>query len=139
MTKHRKRRTSTAAPRQRRRAPRRARRPRGPLSEKKNIALLTRELNEALEQQAATSDVLRVIASSPGELQPVFEAILANATRLCGAKFGTLYLCDADAFRAAAFHNAPAGFIEARKDKLLRPGPDSTLGQDTEAVLILSD
>src|SRR5215472_904799 len=129
MTKHRKRRTSTAAPRQRRRAPRRARRPRGPLSEKKNIALLTRELNEALEQQAATSDVLRVIASSPGELQPVFEAILANATRLCGAKFGTLYLCDGDAFRAAAFHNAPAAFIEARKDKLLRPGPDTSLGQ----------
>src|SRR5215831_14741400 len=129
MTKHRRRRTSTAAPRQRRRAPRRSRRPRGPLSEKKNIALLTHELNEALEQQAATSEVLRVIASSPGELQPVFEAILANATRLCGAKFGTLYLCDADAFRAAAFHNAPAGFIEARKDKLLRPGPDSTLGQ----------
>src|SRR5262252_4659917 len=129
MTKHRKRRTSTAAPRQRRRAPRRARRPRGPLSEKKNIALLTHELSEAREQQAATSEVLRVIASSPGELQPVFEAILANATRLCGAKFGTLYLCDGDAFRAAAFHNAPAAFIEARKDKLLRPGPDTSLGQ----------
>jgi len=129
MTKHRRRRTSTAAPRQRRRAPRRTRRPRGPLSEKKNIALLTHELNEALEQQAATSEVLRVIASSPGELQPVFEAILANATRLCGAKFGTLYLCDGDAFRAAAFHNAPAAFIEARKDKLLRPGPDTSLGQ----------
>src|SRR5262249_26243413 len=99
------------------------------LSEKKNIALLTRELNEALEQQAATSEVLRVIASSPGELQPVFEAILANATRLCGAKFGTLYLCDGDAFRAAAFHNAPAAFIDARKDKLLRRGPDPTRGQ----------
>jgi GAF domain-containing protein len=129
MTKHRRRRTSTAAPRQRRRAPRRSRRPRGPLSEKKNIALLTHELSEAREQQAATSEVLRVIASSPGELQPVFEAILANATRLCGAKFGTLYLCDGDAFRAAAFHNAPAAFIEARKDKLLRPGPDTSLGQ----------
>jgi len=128
MTKHRRRRTSTAAPRQRR-PPRRSRRPRAPLSEKENIALLTRELNEALEQQAATSEVLRVIASSPGELQPVFEAILANATHLCGAKFGTLYLCDGDAFRAAAFHNAPAAFIEARKDKLLRPGPDTTVGQ----------
>src|SRR5215813_12727458 len=128
MTKHRKRRTSTAAPRQRRRAPRRVRRPRGSDTEKKNIALLTRELNEALEQQAATSEVLRVIASSPGELQPVFEAILANATRLCGAKFGTLYLCDGDAFRAAAFHNAPPAFVDARKDKLLHPGPGTTLG-----------
>jgi GAF domain-containing protein len=122
MTKHRRRRTSAAPPRHRRRAPRRS------LSEKKNTALLTRELSEAREQQAATSEVLRVISSSPGDLQPVFAAILANATRLCGAKFGTLYLCDGDAFRAAAFHNAPPAFIEARKGKLLRPGPGTTLG-----------
>jgi GAF domain-containing protein len=128
MTKHRRKRTSAAAARRRRRAPHRSRRPRGPLSEKKNIALLTRELSEAREQQAATSEVLRVISSSPGELQPVFAAILANATRLCGAKFGTLYLCDGDAFRAAAFHNAPPAFIGARKGKLLRPGPGTTLG-----------
>jgi signal transduction histidine kinase/CheY-like chemotaxis protein len=89
----------------------------------------TRDLSEALEQQTATSEVLRIISSSPGDLQPVFEAILSNATRLCGANFGTLYLCDGDAFRAAAFHNAPAAFIEARKNKLLRPGPGTTLGQ----------
>jgi signal transduction histidine kinase/CheY-like chemotaxis protein len=88
----------------------------------------TRELSEALEQQTATSEVLRIISSSPGDLQSVFEAILSNATRLCGANFGTLYLCDGDAFRAAAFHNAPAAFIEARKNKLLRPGPGTTLG-----------
>jgi signal transduction histidine kinase/CheY-like chemotaxis protein len=88
----------------------------------------TRDLSEALEQQTATSEVLRIISSSPGDLQPVFQAILSNATRLCGANFGTLYLCDEDAFRAAAFHNAPAAFIEARKNKLLRPGPDTTLG-----------
>jgi signal transduction histidine kinase/CheY-like chemotaxis protein len=88
----------------------------------------TRDLSEALEQQTATSEVLRVISGSPGDLQPVFQAILANATRLCGAKFGTLYLCDGDAFRAAAFHNAPVAFVEARKDKLLRPGPGTTLG-----------
>jgi signal transduction histidine kinase/CheY-like chemotaxis protein len=93
------------------------------------VRLRTRDLSEALERQTATSEVLRVISSSPGDLQPVFQAILANATRLCGAEFGTLYLCDEDAFRAAAFHNAPAAFIEARKDKLLRPGPRTTLGQ----------
>jgi signal transduction histidine kinase/CheY-like chemotaxis protein len=93
------------------------------------VRVRTRDLSEALEQQTATSEVLRVISSSPGDLQPVFQAILANATRLCGAQFGTLYLCDGDAFRAAAFHNAPAAFIEARKDKLLRPGPGTTLGQ----------
>jgi GAF domain-containing protein/CheY-like chemotaxis protein len=126
MTKRRKRRISAAAPRNRRSSPRR---PRGSDAGKKNIALLTRELNEALEQQAATSEVLRVIASSAGELQPVFAAILANATRLCGAKFATLYLCDGDAFRAAAFHNAPPAFIEHRKRAPLRPGPDTSLGQ----------
>jgi signal transduction histidine kinase/CheY-like chemotaxis protein len=92
------------------------------------VRVRTRDLSEALEQQTATSEVLRVISSSPGDLQPVFEAILSNATRLCGANFGTLYLCDEDAFRAAAFHNAPAAFIEARKNKRLRPGPGTTLG-----------
>jgi hypothetical protein len=95
MTKHRRRRTSAATPRHRR-APRRSR---GPLSEKKNIALLTRELSEAREQQAATSDVLRVIASSPGDLKPVFETMLANATRLCEAKFGSLFLLEENGFR----------------------------------------
>ena len=115
-----------------------AARRRGPTATdlQKQLDLRTRELAEAqkhlaeaLEQQVATSGVLQTISSSPGELQPVFEAILENATRLCGAKFGTLYLCDGDAFRAAAFHNAPPAFIEARKGKLLRPGPGTTVGQ----------
>jgi hypothetical protein len=59
------------------------------------LARVRRELAEALEQQTATSEVLRVIASSTGELKPVFEAILANATRICEAKFATLYLREA--------------------------------------------
>ncbi len=129
MAKRRKGRTSAAASRSRRPAPRRARRPHGATTEKKAVASLTRELNEALEQQAATSEVLRVISSSPGDLQPVFRTILENATRLCGAKFGTLYLFDGHAFHATAFHNAPPAFIEHRKRAPLRPGPDTSLGQ----------
>jgi GAF domain-containing protein/DNA-binding response OmpR family regulator len=129
MAKRRKGRRSAAASRSRRPAPRRARGPRGPNGKKRNIDFVTRELNEALEQQAATSEVLRVIASSRGDLQPVFKAILENATRLCEAKFGTLYLCDGDAFQAAAFHNAPPAFIEARKRAPLRPASDTSLGQ----------
>ncbi|MGB8137012.1 MAG: GAF domain-containing protein, partial [Pseudolabrys sp.] len=71
-----------------------------------NMRLLN-ELRESLEQQTATAEVLKVISSSPGELEPVFNAILANATNICGAKFGTLYLRKGDAFYASAFHNAP--------------------------------
>jgi len=64
----------------------------------------TRELTESLDQQTATSEVLGVIASSSGELQPVFNAMLANATRLCGASYGLMLLCEEDDFRSAAVH-----------------------------------
>src|SRR5262249_51609100 len=67
----------------------------------------TRELSESLEQQTATTEVLRVISSSPGELQPVFEAMLANATRLCGAEFAILNLDDGDVSRISAVYNVP--------------------------------
>src|SRR5450830_1709889 len=92
-----------------------------------NTRLLT-DLGEALEQQTATSEVLRVISSSPGELEPVFQAMLENATRICGAKFGTLYLYEGDSFHATAFHNAPPAFIEDRKRAPLHPGPNTSLG-----------
>ena len=67
----------------------------------------TDDLSEALEQQTATSEVLKVISSSPGELEPVFDAMLANATRICEAKFGTLFLTEGDAFRYVALQGAP--------------------------------
>src|SRR5512136_298469 len=95
-----------------------------------NVARLTRERDEALEQQAATSEVLRVISSSPGELEPVFRAVLENATRICEAKFGTLHLRDGDVLRPVATHNAPPAYVEARmRDPLLRPPPDAPLGR----------
>jgi signal transduction histidine kinase len=74
-----------------------------------------RELQESLEQQTATSEILSVIASSPGDLEPVFEAMLANAVRICGSKFGNLFLREGDAFRHVTTHGAPPAFAEFRK------------------------
>src|SRR5262245_1733218 len=70
----------------------------------------TRDLEEALQRQAATSEILRVISSSPSDLKPVFETILANATRLCSAKFGLVNLSDDDVLRIAAVYNVPPAF-----------------------------
>lgn len=81
---------------------------------RKSNADLQKQLAEALERQAATSEVLRLISSSPGELQPVFDAILSNATRICEAKFGDLYLRDGDAFRMAATHDSPSAYAAAQ-------------------------
>src|SRR5215472_8835748 len=71
------------------------------------VSALTHELAEARERQTATSEVLQVISSSSGELKPVFDAILANATRICDAKFGVLNLYDGDKFRQVALYNVP--------------------------------
>src|SRR5262249_55510571 len=91
----------------------------------------TRELSESLEQQTATSEVLQVISTSPGELQPVFEAMLANATRICEAKFGMLYLCEGEGqYRVAALPGAPARPAEERRrGTVIRPAPGSALGR----------
>jgi signal transduction histidine kinase/putative methionine-R-sulfoxide reductase with GAF domain len=80
---------------------------------KKQLEARTRELAEALEQQTATSEVLQVISSSPGELEPVFQAMLANATRICEASYGAMWLSEGEALRNVAFHGAmPAAFTE---------------------------
>ena len=87
----------------------------------------TRELTESLQQQTATSDVLQVISSSPGDLAPVFEKMLVNATRVCGAEFGSLLLTEDGSIRVAAQHNVPAEFAAAREKRVLAPHPDSPL------------
>src|SRR5262249_4373148 len=91
----------------------------------------TRELRESLEQQTATADVLRIISSSPGELEPVFQAMLENAVRTCEAKFGVLYLFDGGGFRAVAVHgSAPRSFVEARRQYPVLPvTPGAALGR----------
>jgi GAF domain-containing protein len=97
----------------------------------KKLATKARELDETLEREAAASEVLRVISGSPGDLEPVFQAVLENATRLCAAKFGTLFLYEGgDAFRAVAMHNAPPAYIDAlKREPLIRPPADSPLGR----------
>jgi two-component system, NtrC family, sensor kinase len=91
---------------------------------------LLNELRESLERQTATADVLKVISSSPGELGRVFQALLENAVRICGAKFGNLFLSEDDALRVVAFHNAPQAYIEERRrNPVIRPDPTFVLGR----------
>ena len=78
-------------------------------------ARLLNELRESLQQQTATSEVLKVISSSPNDLEPVFNSILDNAVRLCEAQFGNMYLRDGEVFRIAAAHRTPTVLIEQRK------------------------
>ena len=93
----------------------------------------TRELAESLEQQTATSEVLKVISGSPGELGPVFQAMLENAVRLCSAKFGVLALSEGDAFRAVALHGAPRAYAEVRRrEPVMRFGPGTATSRVTK-------
>jgi hypothetical protein len=87
------------------------------------------QLSEALEQQTATSEVLKVISSSPGDLQPVFDAMLSNAARLCEARFGNLYLYQDGALHTVASHNVPPAFAAARRRGPWHPKPNGAAGK----------
>ena len=89
----------------------------------------TRELTASLEQQTATSEVLQVISSSPGDLQPVFATMLENAVRICDAKFGNIYRWDGGTLHLAATHNTPPAFAEQRRREPFRPNPKNAVGQ----------
>ena len=107
-------------------------------------ARLLNELRELLDQQTATSEVLRVISSSPGELQPVFQAMLENATRICEAKFGTLLLREGNAFRGVATNGVPAAYAEWHQRRAvieLREHPDIPIARlaRTKETLHISD
>ncbi len=105
------------------------------------VELRTHELSESLAQQTATSEVLQVISSSPGELEPVFEAMLTNAVRICEAGFGTLWLYDGTAFRAGAQHNTPKEFEEFWERGPHPPTAESALGRvaNTKRTVHITD
>ena len=98
-------------------------------SEETEVTRLTLKLNEALEQQTATSEVLRVISSSPGDLQPVFAAMLENAVRICDATFGNIFRWDGEAFQLMAAHKTPPAFAKARKISPIRPTATTLFGR----------
>ncbi len=89
----------------------------------------TLELTESLEQQTATSEVLRVISGSPGDLEPVFESMLANAMNICEAKFGHLLLYNGDSFHAAHLRGVPPSYREFWERGPIRPSPNTALGR----------
>src|SRR6202011_1432758 len=92
----------------------------------------TRELGEALDQQTATSEVLKVVSSSPGQLDPVFDAMLGNAVRICDATFGVLFRFEDGAWRAGAMVGVPPAFAEYWRRGPQRPGPRTALGRIVE-------
>jgi GAF domain-containing protein len=125
----------------------RTRKPRADLEQqlenyRRELAEAREHLAQALQRQTATSEVLQVISSSPGQLETVFQAVLANAVHLCEAKFGTLWLSEGDKFRAAAMHNAPPAYVEARRrEPLIHPRPDGPVGRvaATKQVVHIAD
>jgi hypothetical protein len=87
----------------------------------------TRDLMESLQQQTATSEVLQIISSSPGSLAPVFDKMLENATRVCGAEFGSMILVEDGELRQAALYNVPQPLAEVRANTLIHPHPQGPM------------
>ena len=97
----------------------------------------TTDLTEALEQQTATSEVLQVISGSAGDVQPVFEAVLANAVQLCDAKFGTINRWDGEVLHLVATYNVPLAFAEFRRRTPFRPGPENPISRMLMSKMVI--
>ena len=106
-----------------------------------DLSKRTTDLTEALEQQTATSEVLQVISSSPGDLEPVFATMLEKAVRICDAKFGGIYRVESDGMRLVATHNVPPPYDAARRFSPFHPGPKHILGRmmRTKSVVQIAD
>jgi adenylate cyclase len=104
-------------------------------------ARLLNELRQSLEQQTATSEVLQVISSSPGDLEPVFATMLESAAMMCDAKFGNIFRWDGDVLNLVATYNTPPAFSELRRRSPLRPDPENPIGRmiSTKAVVHIAD
>ena len=110
-----------------------------PVNEETEVARLTRELTDERKQRVATSEVLGLLSGSHGDLNHLFDTILANATNLCRANFGTLSLCEDDAFRIVATHNVPPDLAELRRrEPLVRAGPLLRMAE-TKRLLHIAD
>jgi class 3 adenylate cyclase len=106
-----------------------------------DLSQRTADLTEWLEQQTATSEVLQVISSSPGDLEPVFAAMLEKAVRICDAKFGNIYRWDGKALHVIATHNTPHAFVEGLRRAPYRPNPKAPIGHmvTTKMVVHVAD
>src|SRR5262249_36561713 len=99
---------------------------------------LLNELRESLQEQTATSEVLQVISSSPGDVQPVFQAMLEKAVRICEALFGNIQSWDGDSFRIVATYNMPPALAEARRHLPIRPtSPQLALGRMLASKMVV--
>src|SRR5690349_940350 len=94
---------------------------------RRRLAECRAERDEALEQQTATAEILRIINSSPGDLTPVFEVTLDKALDLCGAAFGTLWIREGELFRAAALRRVPKPYAEFLARQPIRPAASSSV------------